>query len=63
MKSQLISDRNISSMEPGEPLPEWLKLVFAQVSSLKFGIVQVTVHDSNVVQIERVEKTRFDLAR
>jgi hypothetical protein len=40
--------------------PEWLKVVRAQVESLKFGTVQITVHDSKVVQIERVEKTRLD---
>jgi len=26
----------------------------------KFGTVQITVHDSRVVQVERVEKLRFD---
>jgi hypothetical protein len=40
--------------------PEWFKIVRAHVDSLKFGTVQVTVHDSKVVQIERVEKTRLD---
>ena len=34
--------------------PEWLKVVRTQVESLKFGAVQITVHDSKVVQIERV---------
>jgi hypothetical protein len=40
--------------------PEWLKLVRRQVESLKFGTVEITVHDSKIVQIERVEKTRLD---
>ncbi len=40
--------------------PEWLKVVRTQVESLKFGAVQITVHDSKVVQIERMEKTRLD---
>ncbi len=40
--------------------PEWLQVVRTQVESLKFGTVQITVHDSKVVQIERVEKTRVD---
>jgi hypothetical protein len=43
-----------------EKLPAWLQLVREHVSSLKFGTVQVTVHDSRVVQVERVEKLRFD---
>jgi hypothetical protein len=40
--------------------PEWLRLVRRQVESLKFGTVEITVHDSKIVQIERVEKTRLD---
>ena len=43
-----------------EPLPAWLQLVREHVRSLKFGTVQITVHDSRVVQVERVEKLRFD---
>ncbi len=47
------------SVPEGSP-PEWLQVVRAQVESLKFGTVQITVHESTVVQIERVEKTRLD---
>ena len=43
-----------------EKLPAWLQLVREHVGSLKFGTVQITVHDSRVVQVERVEKLRFD---
>ena len=38
----------------------WLKLVEEQVASLRFGVVQITVHDSQVVQIERTEKVRLE---
>jgi hypothetical protein len=41
-------------------LPEWLELVRRQVNSLKFGTVQITVHDARVTQVERVEKVRLD---
>ena len=41
-------------------VPEWLLLVRQHVSSLRFGTVQITVHDSRVTQIERVEKVRLD---
>jgi hypothetical protein len=41
-------------------LPEWLELVRRQVSSLKFGTVQITVHDSRITQVERIEKVRLD---
>jgi hypothetical protein len=41
-------------------LPEWLELVRRQVTSLKFGTVVITVHDSHVTQVERVERVRLD---
>jgi hypothetical protein len=37
----------------------WLELVRRQVGSLNFGVVQIVVHASRVVQIERTEKLRF----
>ena len=43
-----------------EALPGWLVLVRDHVNSLKFGTVQITVHDSRVVQVERAEKVRLD---
>ena len=43
-----------------EVLPEWLELVRQQVTSLKFGTVQITVHDSRITQVERLEKVRLD---
>ena len=39
---------------------EWLKVVQDNIETMRFGIVQITVHDSKVVQIEKTEKTRFD---
>jgi hypothetical protein len=51
----------VSGKSPGvESLPAWLQLVREHVRTLKFGTVQITVHDSRVVQVERVEKLRFD---
>lgn len=38
----------------------WLETVRVQVASLRFGVVQIVVHDSQVVQIERTEKVRLD---
>jgi hypothetical protein len=37
----------------------WIELVRQQVESLRFGVVQIVVHDSRVVQIERTEKVRL----
>ena len=39
---------------------KWQALVAEQVESLRFGVVQIVVHDSQVVQIERTEKVRLD---
>jgi hypothetical protein len=43
--------------------PEWLKIVRGKVESLSYGIVQIVVHDHQVTQIERTEKTRLDSAK
>ncbi|MEI6176822.1 MAG: YezD family protein [Verrucomicrobiota bacterium] len=38
---------------------EWLEVVRQKVAKLRFGSLQITVHDGRVAQIESVEKTRF----
>ena len=40
--------------------PEWVGIVRKQVESLRFGVVQITVHESRVVQIEKTEKVRIE---
>ena len=42
---------------------DWLELVRENVQSLRFGVVQIVVHDSRVTQIERTEKTRLQSAK
>jgi hypothetical protein len=44
-------------------LPDWVALVREKVESLRFGVVQLVVHDGRVTQIERTEKTRLPAAR
>jgi hypothetical protein len=44
---------------PAAEEPEWLALVRAQVRGLRFGVVQLVVHDGRVTQIERTEKVRL----
>ena len=39
---------------------DWLEVVQKQVASLRFGVVQITVHDARVVQVETTERLRFD---
>lgn len=38
----------------------WIETVRTQVNSLRFGLVQIVVHDARVVQIEKTEKIRFE---
>lgn len=40
--------------------PEWLTLVRTKVESLRYGVVQLVVHNGRVTQIERTEKTRLE---
>jgi len=42
-----------------EGLPGWLLLVRQNVESLKYGTVQITVHDSQVTEVVKAEKTRL----
>ncbi len=39
--------------------PAWLEIVRQKVEGLRYGVVQIVVHDSRVTQIERTEKTRL----
>jgi hypothetical protein len=40
--------------------PDWLSIVREKVETLRYGVVQIVVHDSRVTQIERTEKTRIE---
>ena len=42
-----------------ENAPEWLNLVRDKVRGLRFGVVQIVIHDAKVTLIERTEKTRL----
>jgi hypothetical protein len=45
--------------DSSEKQPEWLRVVRQKVESLRYGVVQLVVHDGRVTQIERTEKTRL----
>jgi len=51
------------TIENGRDEPEWLALVRSQVRDLRYGVVQVVVHDGRVTQIERTEKVRLGTDR
>lgn len=40
----------------------WVDAVRSQVQSLRYGVIQIVIHDSRVVLIEKTEKIRFDQA-
>ena len=40
--------------------PDWLEIVRRQVASLRYGVVEIVVHDSQVTQIEKTERVRLD---
>ncbi len=52
--------------DAGERVPaaaagrNWLQIVERQIEGLKFGSVEITVHEGRVVQIETSVKVRFD---
>jgi hypothetical protein len=39
---------------------KWLELVIQQVGSLRYGVVEIVVHDSRVIQIEKTERLRLE---
>jgi len=49
----LTSSKNATS-------PNWLQVVRDKVGGIRFGVVQVVVHEGKVTQIEVTEKTRLD---
>ena len=55
-----MSTTKIETSLPAGALPEWLELVWRQVTSLRYGAVEIVVHDSRVIQIEKTERVRLD---
>lgn len=39
---------------------EWIEVIRQHVASLRFGVIQVVIHEGRVVQIERTEKYRLN---
>ena len=50
-------------LRPGDPLPKELaQSIATAITGLEFGSVEITIHNSRVVQIERHERIRFQSA-
>jgi hypothetical protein len=39
----------------------WSKRIYQSLNGLEYGAVQIIVHDGKIVQIERTERSRFEL--
>jgi hypothetical protein len=51
-----------SESSADQPL-NWLEVVRQQVGTLRYGMVQIIVHDSQVTQIEKTERVRLGKTR
>ena len=55
-----MSEAHIKSGSQNLNNADWLELVRQQVGSLRYGVVEIIVHDSQVTQIEKTERLRLD---
>ena len=56
-------ERNLWQNDMAENIDEdskWLELVIQHVKSLRYGVVEIVVHNSKVIQIEKTERVRLD---
>lgn len=42
---------------------EWKQRIADCLNGLEYGSVQIVVHDAQIVQIERIERHRFELPK
>ena len=50
---------NIKSEAGGQGNHNWLEVVRQLVESIRFGTVEIVIHDSRVVQIDHTERLRL----
>lgn len=55
-----MSTADIKVNPPEGKSEEWVDVVRRHVEMLRYGVVQIVVHDSRVVQVEKTEKIRID---
>ncbi len=49
--------------KPRSTTPVWLELVREKVEGVRYGVIELIVHDGQVTQIETTEKTRIPPTR
>jgi len=55
-----MSENGTKAAPSAEERPGWLEVVRRQVGSLRYGVVQIVVHDSQVTQIDKTERVRLE---
>ncbi|WP_169090340.1 YezD family protein [Paenibacillus sp. PL91] len=45
---------------PVEVADEWLKRIKEQLVGVQYGVIQITIHNGQIVQIDRTERSRYD---
>lgn len=51
---------SIESPSTLSPHANWLNIVRAKADGIRFGTIQVVIHDGRITQIESTEKTRLE---
>ncbi|WP_054023249.1 YezD family protein [Bacillus sp. FJAT-28004] len=46
-----------------EVADEWLKRIQDQLAGVQYGIVQITIHNGQIVQIDRTERSRYEVEK
>jgi len=50
----------MTAIPPNEPATEqWIDVVRRKVGAMRFGSVQIVIHEGRVTQVESTEKTRL----
>lgn len=56
-----ISSKPVGAAGSKTPIQtDWVEAIRQQVASLRFGVVQIVIHEGRVVQIDRTEKIRVE---
>lgn len=53
------TDQNLSGQPTATPLSEPMRTVLEALNKLRFGAIQLTVHDGKLVQVDITERKRF----
>lgn len=47
------------SVPPTDVPPAWLQIVRERVNGLRFGVVQIVIHEGRVTQVDSTERVRL----